>query len=254
MQGEKSQIKEEHAIQFEHTDTYKRFTQGLNRIWEDAICSSRGFEQISKDSSKSILEGTLEGHSETSLSEDYQDLLETIGKDTEVLKLYTVSGITMAAEFGRKQGIPLECLADVKRKSFLRLAKATNYEEIQDVGIDVLKELRKCYVRYCMKEYSHLIRRAIETIHEKRFERISAGAVADIIGTDRAYLSKRFRQETGYTLTEYILRVKMDTAAELIEGNDYSLGEISEMLGYADYSYFSKLFKKQKKIPPEQWQ
>lgn len=237
MQGEKSQIKEEHAIQFEHEDSYKRFAQGLNRIWENAICSARGFGEISKENP----------------SQDYQDLLDTIGKNTELFKLYATSGITLAAEFGRKQGIPAEPLADTKRKSFLRLAKAKKREEIASVALEVLKELRKCYIRYCMDGYSYLVRRAAETIHEKRFEKLSAGMVAENIGADKSYLSKRFRQETGVTLTEYILRVKMDTAEELIEGHVYTLGEISEMLGYSDYSYFSKLFKKQKGMSPEYW-
>lgn len=254
MQGEKSQIKEEHAIQFEHADTYRQSARELERIWEDAICFSNIPEEFFRGDLKQNMEENAAGKLGTAFSEDYEDLLETISKDTELLKIYTTSGITLAGEFGAKQGIPLENVADIKRKSFLKLAKAKEYEEIQSVGVEVLKELRKCYVRYSMKGYSYLIRRAAETIHEKRFARVSAGMVAEIVGADKSYLSKRFRQETGETLTGYILRVKMDTAAELIEGHNYSLGEISEMLGYASYSYFSKLFKKQKGIPPEQWQ
>jgi YesN/AraC family two-component response regulator len=48
----------------------------------------------------------------------------------------------------------------------------------------------------------------------------------------------------GQTITEYIHKVKMDFAVQLMESRFYKLNEIAEVLGYPNYAYFSKVFKK----------
>ncbi len=53
-----------------------------------------------------------------------------------------------------------------------------------------------------------------------------------------------FKKQTGLTITEYIIREKMDMAKKMILSKSIPLSEISVRLGYSDYSYFSKLFKK----------
>lgn len=65
------------------------------------------------------------------------------------------------------------------------------------------------------------------------------------VGLNPSYLSKLFRQETGETITDYVIGVRMEKAKELLrlhpEMKNY---EIADAVGYADPAYFNKLFKK----------
>lgn len=238
MKSDRTQIKEEHSIQLAHQESYQVFNSHMNQIWMDAVCGGQRAQ-------------APEG---SGFAGDYQDLLQTISKDEELLKLYVASGITLAADFARKQGVPREQAEDAKRKSFLQLAHAENAAQMSGIGAELLKELRRSYQRYCMKGYSPLITRAVEEIHLRRYEPISPGQVAQLLHADASYLSRSFHRETGYTLTSYINRVKIDTAADLIREHVYSLLEISELLGYRSYAYFSRVFKKETGVSPNEWE
>ncbi|MFD2332352.1 helix-turn-helix domain-containing protein [Cohnella sp. GCM10020058] len=59
-----------------------------------------------------------------------------------------------------------------------------------------------------------------------------------------AYLSRLFRKETGMVLTDYLLQEKMRRASDLLVGTDRTISEIADSLGYGNFSYFARLFRK----------
>lgn len=59
-----------------------------------------------------------------------------------------------------------------------------------------------------------------------------------------------FKRETQKTITEYINAQKMTLAKELIQSRSLSLSDIAANLGYDNYNYFSRLFKKHYKTNP----
>jgi len=58
------------------------------------------------------------------------------------------------------------------------------------------------------------------------------------------YLSRIFKSETGYSFKEWLNRVRIDKAKELILHSDLKYYEIAERVGYKDYKYFSAYFSK----------
>ncbi|NQX69475.1 helix-turn-helix domain-containing protein [Paenibacillus alba] len=58
-----------------------------------------------------------------------------------------------------------------------------------------------------------------------------------------SYLSRLFKKETGENFIEYVTRMKMEKAKELLEITDKTVEQISDMLGYENKNYFGKLFK-----------
>ena len=58
------------------------------------------------------------------------------------------------------------------------------------------------------------------------------------------YLSRLFKQDMGETLSEYLLRIKIERAAALLKEGRYKIGDIAGMVGYSASSYFSIAFKK----------
>lgn len=64
------------------------------------------------------------------------------------------------------------------------------------------------------------------------------------------HLSSTFKKVTGDSLIEYITKKRIDNAKLLLKNNEIKISEIAEKVGYKDYYYFSKIFKKLVGIPP----
>ena len=67
------------------------------------------------------------------------------------------------------------------------------------------------------------------------------------------YFRKIFKDEYGISPQKYIIKLRLQKAAELIETGDYSLKEIAVMTGYNDYKYFSSEFKQFFGTPPSEY-
>ena len=60
----------------------------------------------------------------------------------------------------------------------------------------------------------------------------------------KTQLCKIFRESTGQSPMEYYMNIKINEAKKLIREKNYSVTEISDMLGYSSIHIFSRAFKK----------
>lgn len=67
---------------------------------------------------------------------------------------------------------------------------------------------------------------------------ITLEEVAEHLHMNTSYFSRLFSQELGETFKEFVTRVKMGRAKELLDQTNYSISTIGEMLGYKSQSYF----------------
>ncbi|THF73514.1 helix-turn-helix transcriptional regulator [Cohnella fermenti] len=81
-------------------------------------------------------------------------------------------------------------------------------------------------------------------IQEYYRERITKDILGAHIGRSPNYAASLFRRATGQTISEYVHATRMKKAVYLLKDSLLTAGDISEMLGYRDVSYFNRLFKK----------
>lgn len=62
-------------------------------------------------------------------------------------------------------------------------------------------------------------------------------------GLSPKYLQKRFREETGMSMSQYCKKIRCEKAAELLAGTSLPVQEISTYVGYLDSNYFVKVFR-----------
>lgn len=84
-------------------------------------------------------------------------------------------------------------------------------------------------------------------------EPISVDAMAEELFLSRPYLSSKFRQETGQTLTDYILNEKTEEAKRLLRWSDKSASAIASYLGFSSHGHFIKVFKKYTGLTPQEY-
>ncbi|NEW04766.1 response regulator [Paenibacillus sp. SYP-B3998] len=75
-------------------------------------------------------------------------------------------------------------------------------------------------------------------------EPVTREQLAAYVHLNPAYLSRLFKREAGVSITDYILHERMKLAKELIRNSTIPISDIAKSLGYSNFSYFSKMFKK----------
>lgn len=84
----------------------------------------------------------------------------------------------------------------------------------------------------------------INYIQHHLSEPITVENIAKELYLSRPYLSRKFIEETGESLTDFILKEKVAEAKRLLRYSDKPLTAISGYLGFSSLSHFSKVFKK----------
>lgn len=90
-------------------------------------------------------------------------------------------------------------------------------------------------------EYVEFVKKYVEEHYMNEIQLRDLAAVAHVSGS---YLSVKFKKEVGCSFTEYLVRFRINKAKELFEHRFTSCKEVASMVGYADYTQFSKIFKK----------
>ena len=88
------------------------------------------------------------------------------------------------------------------------------------------------------------VRQTVKMIHSQYGNAIRVADIAEKLSLSRSYLYKIFKEETGYSIKDYILEVKMNRACELLANPSLSITEIAYSVGYQDPLNFSGAFKK----------
>lgn len=135
-----------------------------------------------------------------------------------------------------------------------RIQNANTVEQMRKVFRDVLVDTLKRRDEISGNKYTFLIETAGAYI-EKNYmsEDISLNSVAEHVNMNPSYFSTVFRKETGKTFVEYLTRVRLERAKELLLCSSLKISEIAYKVGYNDPQYFSYLFKKYNQCSPKEY-
>jgi AraC family transcriptional regulator len=73
---------------------------------------------------------------------------------------------------------------------------------------------------------------------------LSIERLAREVGVSPGYLSRAFKRSTGISPHQYVLRIRVNRATQLIQTTNRSLGEIADQVGFADGSHMTTVFLK----------
>lgn len=89
-----------------------------------------------------------------------------------------------------------------------------------------------------------------ENIHKYRLTRED---IANHVYFNPDYLARIFKQETGISISEYMIAQRMELAKRLLIRTNLSISDISLECGYSNFSYFSTLFRKMNDYSPNDY-
>lgn len=74
--------------------------------------------------------------------------------------------------------------------------------------------------------------------------------IAAIVGLHPVYISKLFKQDTGYSFKQFLNLIRVNNAEMMLIAGGFTISEVAERCGFEDISYFSNVFKSIKGYPP----
>lgn len=95
-----------------------------------------------------------------------------------------------------------------------------------------------------------LVNKMIDYIQENSSEQLNLKQVADEFHVSYSYLSTYLSHKLGLGFSEYLNKLRVETAKTMLQNTEFSVSEICGKVGYLDQSYFSKVFKKMVGVSP----
>ena len=74
--------------------------------------------------------------------------------------------------------------------------------------------------------------------------------LAAMVYLSQNQLARVFKKKYGKTVIEFIMEYRMNLAEELLKDTRFTVTEVSAKIGYPNYAYFTKLFKKHSGYTP----
>ena len=95
----------------------------------------------------------------------------------------------------------------------------------------------------------------VDKVHQYIQEHIQEDIyITDIAGyvylNDR-HLMRVYRQKTGESILEYITKERLRLSREILSNTDHPISIVSDMVGYRNYSYFIRIFKREVGVTPQ---
>lgn len=99
-----------------------------------------------------------------------------------------------------------------------------------------------------------MIQKAIAYINSHIHENIRIDHICTNVHVSKYYFCKKFKQSTGLTVMDYMLKTRIISAKNMLENTEMTIGEISGRCGFSSQSYFCRVFKEESGMTPLQYQ
>lgn len=97
------------------------------------------------------------------------------------------------------------------------------------------------------------LQQAIHYIHQHLSEEVTLEAIATHLNMSHFYFCRMFKQSTGVTPYQYLLRLRIEHAKQLLLQGDLSIVEIALEVGFANQSHLTHHFKRLVGVTPKQF-
>ena len=120
-----------------------------------------------------------------------------------------------------------------------------------------VEEILICLIRHGMRHeplpsdaYTSIMHSAMKYINDAYATAITLDELAGKYSLSRSFFSRKFREVTGFGLSEYITVVRIKNAARLLYEKKMNVTDAAFAVGYNDSSYFTSKFKKIMGVTP----
>lgn len=114
------------------------------------------------------------------------------------------------------------------------------------IQLQILRNVRDSHT-------SPLIKKIVKYINEHYMEQITLKTIAEVTYFSPSYCENRFKKDMGRSIINYLIDIRIAEAKNLLSESALPLTDVSEKVGFEDYNYFARIFKKRVGYTPRQY-
>lgn len=166
---------------------------------------------------KSIYSEEIEHTPDLSLSGNYIKEIENVFEE-------------MYSEYNRKEEGYVDILSLLLCKLLILIYRAYKKQNTSSNDADLYRQ--------------QLINKSIEYLNENYPNKLSLNDICQHAFLSKSYYSSLFKKITGISVFDYIQKIRIEKACELLSGSSDKITDIAYSVGYSNYRFFNKTFKK----------
>ncbi|PAV30621.1 hypothetical protein CIL05_05835 [Virgibacillus profundi] len=152
-----------------------------------------------------------------------------------------------------RSNVPAILVHRVSEKYAYEIENTSLLSKLQQLNDDMIIEYTDLVISNSLSSYSKVTQKAIEFLMSYYDKQIDKSELAALCYTHPSHLSRKFKQETNMTITDYQQMIRINKAKHLLKNEAISIEEIAWLVGYEDSSYFSRVFKRETGCTPSQF-
>ncbi len=124
-------------------------------------------------------------------------------------------------------------------------------DAIKDIGL--YKEILNIEHLSLIESADDLTQKVMSYITKHYPEKITLDDLADLFETSKVTLNNKFKEDTTYTINDFINRYRILKSLELLKKKDLMIYQAATESGFQDYKYYSQVFKKYTGYSPSEF-
>lgn len=152
-----------------------------------------------------------------------------------------------------EKNIVLKSIIDYEAITKTELLNIYNLDEMKSSFMSKIFEIVSIVNKLKLNQKNNIINKVCEYVIQNIDRELTLKTISDKFFISKNYLSFLFKQETGENFLDYLTKIKMERAKFLLKEANYKAYEVSNILGYSETTYFSRLFKKHTGFTPTEY-
>lgn len=186
------------------------------------------------------------------LSEYFRELKEVKELDEYSFKRFCQNIIYNIINKVEEVGLDLSELNTNKIRIFKSIDLCFTFNDIVNVVYNFLDKINNIKKRQVNNKYI-IINKIKHYVDENYSSEINLTDIANTLHMDYYYLSHYFKEQTNENLSVYINKVRVEKSKKYLADNKTPISEVSDLVGFSEHNYFSKIFKKYTGITPSEY-
>ncbi len=172
------------------------------------------------------------------------------GGNFETIKARVLELIVLLSRAAMEGGADVEQIFGLNYKYLNTIHNFKTVEELTFWLSKIMIRFTDCVFNLKDIKHADVIYKAVNYINENYMKKITLEEVAAHVYLSPSYFSKVFKDNMNCNFNTYVNRVRVEKSKQLLLNENINLVDVSNLVGYEDQSYFSKVFKKIEGVTP----
>lgn len=123
------------------------------------------------------------------------------------------------------------------------IERAKTFPQLKQLYISMAEEYCELVVSVATRQYSPIVKKATEYIYLNLGSSLLLKSIAEHVHVNPSHLSRKFKEETGMTITDFINKKRVDEARLHLRRGNLSVTEVAFLVGFNDLNTSVKCSK-----------